>query len=99
LIGDVERAFDVAIAASSVPSAKMKVWVEKLGTYGSGTHDQIQWNEEAMNSIIVTWKISFEQIRSSAADLLSLISFFDRRGVFQMICSAPCTESIVENFV
>ncbi|RAQ98612.1 TPR-like protein [Stemphylium lycopersici] len=39
---------------------------------------------EAKNSIIVTWQISFEYIqrtRSSAADLLSLMSFFDRQGI------------------
>jgi hypothetical protein len=39
---------------------------------------------EAKNSIIVTWQISFEyieQTRSSATDLLSLMSFFDRQGI------------------
>jgi hypothetical protein len=39
---------------------------------------------EAKNSIIVTWQISFEYIqqeRSSAADLLSLMSFFDWQGI------------------
>ncbi|KAJ4286525.1 hypothetical protein N0V90_013225 [Kalmusia sp. IMI 367209] len=41
-------------------------------------------HEGAKNSIIVTWQISFEHIRSirrSAADLLSLMSFFDRQGI------------------
>ncbi|KAF1828138.1 hypothetical protein BDW02DRAFT_603717, partial [Decorospora gaudefroyi] len=41
-------------------------------------------DREAKNSILVTWQISFEyiqQIRSSAADLLSLMSFFDRQGI------------------
>ncbi|KAL6709273.1 hypothetical protein ACN47E_001680 [Coniothyrium glycines] len=41
-------------------------------------------NEEAKNSIIITWQISFELIwrtRRSAADLLSLMSFFDRQGI------------------
>ncbi|KAH7372279.1 P-loop containing nucleoside triphosphate hydrolase protein, partial [Pyrenochaeta sp. MPI-SDFR-AT-0127] len=41
-------------------------------------------NEEANNSIIITWQISFEHIRStkrSAADVLSLMSFFDRQGI------------------
>jgi Flp pilus assembly protein TadD len=36
------------------------------------------------NSIIMTWQISFEyiqQTRPSAADLLSLMSFFDRQGI------------------
>jgi hypothetical protein len=39
---------------------------------------------QAKNSIIITWQISFEyiqQTRSSAADLLSLMSFFDRQGI------------------
>jgi hypothetical protein len=38
----------------------------------------------ASNSIIVTWQISFDHIRMtrpSAADLLSLMSFFDRQGI------------------
>ncbi|KAF1935592.1 hypothetical protein EJ02DRAFT_471078 [Clathrospora elynae] len=41
-------------------------------------------DREAKNSILVTWQISFEyiqQTRSSAADLLSLMSFFDRQGI------------------
>jgi Tetratricopeptide repeat len=39
---------------------------------------------EAKNSIIKTWQISFDHIsqtRRSAADLLSLMSFFDRQGI------------------
>jgi hypothetical protein len=39
---------------------------------------------EAKNSIITTWEISFDyihQARPSAADLLSLMSFFDRQGI------------------
>jgi hypothetical protein len=39
---------------------------------------------EARNSIITTWEISFDyihQTRPSAADLLSLMSFFDRQGI------------------
>ena len=41
-------------------------------------------DESASNSIITTWQISFEHIRAtrpSAADLLSLMSFFDRQGI------------------
>ena len=47
-----------------------------------GGHLRRDW--EANNSIIVTWQISFEHIcsiRSSAASLLSLMSFFDRQGI------------------
>ena len=39
---------------------------------------------EAKNSILITWQISFDhirEIRPSAADLLSLMSFFDRQGI------------------
>ncbi|KAL8325294.1 hypothetical protein RB597_008519 [Gaeumannomyces tritici] len=38
----------------------------------------------ASNAILTTWQISFEHVRSrrpSAADLLSLMSFFDRQGI------------------
>ncbi|KAL9629015.1 MAG: hypothetical protein Q9164_007057, partial [Protoblastenia rupestris] len=47
-----------------------------------GVH--LQRDLEAKNSIIITWQISFEHIRQtrpSAADLLSLMSFFDRQGI------------------
>ncbi|KAF2181395.1 hypothetical protein K469DRAFT_262846 [Zopfia rhizophila CBS 207.26] len=43
---------------------------------------------EAKNSIIITWQISFDHIRStrqSAADLLSLMSFFDRQGIHEAL--------------
>ncbi|KAF1976461.1 hypothetical protein BU23DRAFT_627867 [Bimuria novae-zelandiae CBS 107.79] len=45
---------------------------------------QLRRDREAKNSIIATWQISFEHIqqtRPSAADLLSLMSFFDRQGI------------------
>ncbi|KAG4431648.1 hypothetical protein IFR05_012871 [Cadophora sp. M221] len=44
----------------------------------------LQQDQEAKNSIIITWYISFEHIRQSrpsAADLLSLMSLFDRQGI------------------
>ncbi|KAL5313016.1 hypothetical protein ACEPPN_019442 [Leptodophora sp. 'Broadleaf-Isolate-01'] len=46
---------------------------------------QLRRDREAKNSIIVTWQISFDyirKIRPSAADLLSLMSFFDRQGSY-----------------
>ena len=46
--------------------------------------EQLRRDREAKNSIIVTWQISFDhirEIRPSAADLLSLMSFFDRQGI------------------
>ncbi|KAL9062882.1 MAG: hypothetical protein Q9161_009717 [Pseudevernia consocians] len=45
---------------------------------------QLRRDGEAKNSIIITWQISFDHIhrtRPSAADLLSLMSFFDRQGI------------------
>ncbi|KAJ5557363.1 hypothetical protein N7494_001278 [Penicillium frequentans] len=39
---------------------------------------------EASNSVLVTWQMSFDHIRQkqpSAADLLSLMCFFDRQGI------------------
>lgn len=45
---------------------------------------QLRRDKEAKNSIIMTWQISFDYIqktRPSAADLLSLMSFFDRQGI------------------
>jgi tetratricopeptide (TPR) repeat protein len=41
-------------------------------------------DEAASNAILLTWQISFDHIRrsrQSAADLLSLMSFFDRQGI------------------
>jgi hypothetical protein len=41
-------------------------------------------DDTAINAILVTWQISFDHIRrsrQSAADLLSLMSLFDRRGI------------------
>jgi len=45
---------------------------------------QLRRDREAKNSIIITWQISFDyirEIRPSAANLLSLMSFFDRQGI------------------
>ncbi len=45
---------------------------------------QLRRGRDAKNSIIITWQISFDHIRltrRSAADLLSLMSFFDRQGI------------------
>lgn len=46
------------------------------------TDNRRDW--QANNSIMVTWQISFDhikEIRPSAADLLSLMSFFDKQGI------------------
>lgn len=47
-----------------------------------GGHLRRDW--EAKNSVMVTWHMTFDhlqQTRRSAADLLSLMSFFDRQGI------------------
>ena len=50
--------------------------------------EQLRRDRDAKNSIIITWQISFDhirEIRSSAADLLSLMSFFDRQGIPEVL--------------
>ncbi|KAI1116993.1 P-loop containing nucleoside triphosphate hydrolase protein [Nemania sp. NC0429] len=45
-------------------------------------------DESAKNGVITTWQISFNHIsskRPSAADLLCLMSFFDRQGIFEWL--------------
>ncbi|KAF2720632.1 hypothetical protein K431DRAFT_226002, partial [Polychaeton citri CBS 116435] len=46
--------------------------------------ENLSQDDEAKNSIIITWQISFKHIRRtrrSAAELLSLLCFFDRSGI------------------
>ncbi|KAJ5777479.1 P-loop containing nucleoside triphosphate hydrolase protein [Penicillium odoratum] len=57
----------------------------KLLDYDVGHY---QRDHEAKKSILVTWQISFQHIRhirKSAADLLSLMSFFDRQGISESL--------------
>ncbi|KAJ5693379.1 hypothetical protein N7462_002802 [Penicillium macrosclerotiorum] len=54
--------------------------------------ENLQRDNETSNSIMVTWQISFEYInkkRSSAADLLALMSFFDRQGIQDELLQTP----------
>jgi tetratricopeptide (TPR) repeat protein len=51
-------------------------------------------DREASNSIISTWQISFEHLRNvrpSAADLLSFMSFFDRQAIPEALLLASTT--------
>ncbi|KAJ5975877.1 kinesin [Penicillium waksmanii] len=60
----------------SSDSEKLKLLEYEVGN--------IHRDMDAKNSILVTWSLSFEHIRQmrlSAADLLSLMSFFDRQGI------------------
>ncbi|KAJ5937374.1 hypothetical protein N7454_004674 [Penicillium verhagenii] len=55
---------------------------------------------EAKNSILLTWQISFDHIqgtRPSAADLLSLMSFFDRQGIQESVLRFPNPQEVNEN--
>lgn len=57
----------------------------KLLKYEAG-HPRRDW--DAKNSILLTWQISFDHIRESresAADLLCLMSFFDRQGIPEVL--------------
>ncbi|KAH9879735.1 hypothetical protein IAQ61_001554 [Plenodomus lingam] len=51
------------------------------------------WRDEgASKSILLTWQISFDHVRGSrrsAADLLSLMSFFDRHGIQEALLRHP----------
>jgi tetratricopeptide (TPR) repeat protein len=58
-------------------------------------------DEAARNSILLTWQISFEHIRSSrrsAADLLSLMSFFDRQGIQEALLCRPSSTANHNSF-
>jgi hypothetical protein len=55
-----------------------------LNYKGNHVGEQLRRDCEAKNSILITWQISFDhicKIRPSAAELLLLISFFNRQGI------------------
>ena len=80
-----------AYISQRAPRCSIRQYIEKFQRSDKGKttllnheggHLRRDW--EAKNSIIITWQISFDHIlqtRPSAADLLSLISFFDRQGI------------------
>ncbi|RII17513.1 hypothetical protein CUC08_Gglean002353 [Alternaria sp. MG1] len=54
----------------------------------------------ASNSVLITWQISFDHIRSirqSAADLLSLMSFFDRQGIPEALFRVQDGEAVCDD--
>lgn len=60
---------------------------------------QLRRDWEAKNSIIITWQISFDhihQIRPSAADLLALMSFYDRQGIPEALLRNHTEEEIAQ---
>ncbi|KAK3364216.1 P-loop containing nucleoside triphosphate hydrolase protein, partial [Lasiosphaeria hispida] len=61
----------------------------RLLGYDSG---DLRRDRGASNAILTTWQISFDHIRSkqpTAADLLSLMSFFDRQGIPGWVLKPP----------
>jgi len=62
---------------------------------------QLRRDREAKNSIIITWQISFDYIRQarlSAADLLSLMCFFDPQGIPEaLLKGGKMTRTIYRN--
>ncbi|KAH8806049.1 P-loop containing nucleoside triphosphate hydrolase protein [Xylogone sp. PMI_703] len=62
---------------------------------------QLRRDDEAKNSIIITWHISFDRIRQtrpSAADLLSFMSMFDRQGIPEyLVRNVLETEKSIQN--
>ncbi|WPJ65269.1 hypothetical protein SMAC4_13900 [Sordaria macrospora] len=65
------------------------------------SHDEGEFRREggASSAILTTWRISFEHIRSkraSAADLLSLMSFFDRQGIPESLLRPPHMDEAIQ---
>ena len=57
---------------------------------------ELRRDSKAKNSIITTWQISFKHIhktRQSAAELLSLISFFDSQGISETLVRGRAGET------
>jgi Tetratricopeptide repeat len=57
---------------------------------------------EAKNSIIITWQISFDDIREkwpAAADLLSLMSYFDRQGIPKEVLRVQSQEEEIRDSI
>jgi tetratricopeptide (TPR) repeat protein len=58
-------------------------------------------DEAASNSVLLTWQISFDHIRRSrrsAAELLSLMSFFDRQGIQEALLRNPSSTTEDDGF-
>ncbi|KAK4207231.1 hypothetical protein QBC37DRAFT_392927 [Rhypophila decipiens] len=69
----------------------------KLLQYDAG---DLRRDGGASNAILTTWQISFEHIRTkgpSAADLLSLMSFFDRQGIPECVLEPSKTTNMARD--
>jgi tetratricopeptide (TPR) repeat protein len=76
-------------------------WNEKQKTsllnYEAG---QLRRDPEAKNSIVNTWQISFDDIREkspASADLLSLMSYFDRQGIPEEVLKVQTLEEKIQD--
>jgi hypothetical protein len=89
-----------AYVAQKAPRCSARQYMEKfkrrdkekmsLLNYEGG-HLRRDW--EASSSILITWQLSFDHVRQtrpSAADLLSLMSFFDRQGIPETLIRSRC---------
>jgi hypothetical protein len=76
------------ISAKTYLEQLMESDESKMDLLSGGVGEQLYRDWEANDSIMTTWHISFEHIRHtrpSAAELLSLMSFFDRQGIPEML--------------
>jgi tetratricopeptide (TPR) repeat protein len=63
---------------------------------------ELRRDEDAKNSIITTWQISFDDIREKwpmSADLLSLMSYFDRQGIPEAVLKVQSWEEKLQDTI
>jgi tetratricopeptide (TPR) repeat protein len=80
-----------AFIKRKVPLCTVQTYLEELrntvesdASLLTANYNELRRDDEANNSVINTWQVSFEhirQIRPSAADRLSLMSFYDHRSI------------------
>jgi tetratricopeptide (TPR) repeat protein len=61
----------------------------------TASYNELRRDYEANNSVIITWQVSFEHIRHirpSAADRLSLMSFYDHRSIPRTLLNTQQTD-------
>lgn len=61
------------------------------------TSGHLRRDADAKNSIMITWQISFDDIRNkwpASADLLSLMSYFDRQGIPEDVLKVQLQEQL-----
>jgi tetratricopeptide (TPR) repeat protein len=84
-----------AFIKRKVPHCTVQTYLDELQkTIESGeslltaNYNELRRDDEANNSVINTWQISFEHVRQtrpSAADCLSLMSFYDHRSIPRLL--------------